>query len=342
MNYTTPNQKKPADCGFTLIELLVVIAIIAILAALLLPALASAKRKAKLAQCQSNFHQIILACNVYANDYNDFYPIDNTHGVNGPVNQISSTTEFYTYFAVGGDVAFTPLANKANTQIFPGIQNNVFNNLGYLYETRGIGDARILFCPSFPAASPLSASAYSTPVFMSTGEFKFVVRQFGRGCSPDISVSTQAPSSCGVRVCIETEMSYFMQTVADQMYVLSHYKVEIKTDNNPNGTTGPCVRDTMLYNPRSTGSYRAFPKTSSVWTESGAGGNALFGTDYLGSGPSAFSPNTFAHYPAEGFNCIFKDGSVQFVQSVPAFQLVSGGTFSSQYDQLFNLLENGN
>jgi prepilin-type N-terminal cleavage/methylation domain-containing protein len=281
MNYTTPNQKKPADCGFTLIELLVVIAIIAILAALLLPALASAKRKAKLAQCQSNFHQIILACNVYANDYNDFYPIDNTHGVNGPVNQISSTTEFYTYFAVGGDVAFTPLANKANTQIFPGIQNNVFNNLGYLYETRGIGDARILFCPSFPAASPLSASAYSTPVFMST-------------------------------------------------------------DNNPNGTTGPCVRDTMLYNPRSTGGYRAFPKTSSVWTESGAGGNALFGTDYLGSGPSAFSPNTFAHYPAEGFNCIFKDGSVQFVQSVPAFQLVSGGTFSSQYDQLFNLLENGN
>jgi hypothetical protein len=60
------------------------------------------------------------------------------------------------------------------------------------------------------------------------GEFKFVVRQLGRGCSPDISVSTQAPSSCGVRVCIETEMSYFMQTVADQMHVLSHYKIELK------------------------------------------------------------------------------------------------------------------
>jgi hypothetical protein len=60
------------------------------------------------------------------------------------------------------------------------------------------------------------------------GEFKFVVRQLGRGCSPDISVSTQAPSSYGVRVCIETEMSYFMQTVANQMHVLSHYKVELK------------------------------------------------------------------------------------------------------------------
>ncbi len=62
-----------------------------------------------------------------------------------------------------------------------------------------------------------------------SGEFKFVVRQLGRGCSPDISVSTQAPSSYGVRVCIETEMSYFMQTVANQMHVLSHYKVELKS-----------------------------------------------------------------------------------------------------------------
>jgi hypothetical protein len=60
------------------------------------------------------------------------------------------------------------------------------------------------------------------------GGFKFVVRQLGRASPPDISVPTQAPSSCGVRVCIETEMSYSMQTVADQMHVLSHYKVELK------------------------------------------------------------------------------------------------------------------
>jgi prepilin-type N-terminal cleavage/methylation domain-containing protein len=75
VNSIATTHRRSAARGFTLIELLVVIAIIAILAALLLPALASAKRKAKLSQCQSNFHQIGVACNVYANDYNDLFPI---------------------------------------------------------------------------------------------------------------------------------------------------------------------------------------------------------------------------------------------------------------------------
>jgi prepilin-type N-terminal cleavage/methylation domain-containing protein len=158
---------KKTKNAFTLIELLVVIAIIAILAAMLLPALANAKNRAKLATCQSNFHQTYVAISMYADDYQDKYPIfqDPTHPQN--VINLESYTRYIVITAPGGNL---PVPTGMASDNATSASGWCYEGVGLLYDFKYLGDGKVLFCPSFAnfSGSPLTVETYSTPRFMST------------------------------------------------------------------------------------------------------------------------------------------------------------------------------
>ena len=93
--------------GFTLIELLVVIAIIAILAAILLPALARAKLRAKRIECVSNLRQWGMGFHLYANENSDSLPLG-WYDPNGM--WMTALVPFIPGANYGGDICFCPVA----------------------------------------------------------------------------------------------------------------------------------------------------------------------------------------------------------------------------------------
>jgi hypothetical protein len=99
---------------------------------------------------------------MYAQDSSDWWPIwIDTFGGH-PLNRLNG--EHYTRYIVG------PQASLPNIRV-PADYNAVgfqFNNLGFLYAGKYVGDGRVLFCPSFPKESVVGAEEYSAPSFMST------------------------------------------------------------------------------------------------------------------------------------------------------------------------------
>ena len=141
-----PGASRVKPMGFTLIELLVVIAIIAILAAMLLPALQQARNRAKATQCISNLKQAATYTQTYCNDFNDWVLPHSLNYVDiGPYNVSDTYGSGY--------------QRQAPYQIW--------REVGYIpgWQTEDAIKSSFLFCPALPDSRNAYKKLYQGRVY---------------------------------------------------------------------------------------------------------------------------------------------------------------------------------
>ena len=157
--------------AFTLIELLVVVAIIAILAAMLLPALAAAREKARRSTCVANLNQMAKALESYCGDYSGYFPSWPNYG--GPIGEAKytatiggqqQTVRLYTQDPVDASTRHVSpnmyshygviaAAHEPSTagDFHAGSLHTAPIGLGMLADAGYLADLGVFFCPSTPA-----------------------------------------------------------------------------------------------------------------------------------------------------------------------------------------------
>jgi prepilin-type N-terminal cleavage/methylation domain-containing protein len=176
--------EQTSERGFTLIELLVVIAIIAILAAMLLPVLASAQERAKRIECLANLKQIAMGAILYAGDYNDKVPAGN-QGLSATPNFVQDAiadivvTNLDTYMKLSSINNHSVWTCPDRSPLLPYDAGNGQTYIGYSYMGGMTNWSNI---PAIPAGSPTAWS----PVKLGTSKSWYVlgadgIMKFGTG-----------------------------------------------------------------------------------------------------------------------------------------------------------------
>jgi prepilin-type N-terminal cleavage/methylation domain-containing protein len=169
------NCRRKIGAAFTLIELLVVIAIIAILAAMLLPALSKAKEKAKMVKCLGNLRQWGFGFRMYCDDNSDFVPDEGNQGaaINDPGGP-TATDNYHNawYNCVGPTIKQVPLVE-------------LYGANGHAQTPPLPGSPSIFSCPSAPDPDP--KAGFQNPPVVAKAYFMYGMNN--RLC---INMSTRA------------------------------------------------------------------------------------------------------------------------------------------------------